>query len=74
MEKEELSFIIENNGEKREKFVKRHIRNITCQQKSSSWIEFFKIRKLGHFPDKYHGCCTFHLNFWVGDVVFRGDY
>ena len=31
MEKEELSFIIENNGEKREKFVKRHIRNITFQ-------------------------------------------
>ena len=34
MEKEELSFIIENNGEKGKKFVKRHNRNIKCQQKT----------------------------------------
>ena len=33
-EKEELSFIFENNGSltnKREKFMKRHNRNITCR-------------------------------------------
>ena len=33
MKKEELSFIFENNGSltnKREKFMKRHNRNITC--------------------------------------------
>ena len=37
MKKEEVSFIFENNGSltnKREKFVKRHNRNITCQWKS----------------------------------------
>ena len=34
MKKEELSFIFENNGSltnKREKFMKRHNRNITCR-------------------------------------------
>ena len=43
MKKEELSFIFENNGSlrnKREKFVKRHNRNITCQWKILSSIDY----------------------------------
>ena len=36
MEKEEFSFIVENNGETREKSVKWYIHNITCQWKSLS--------------------------------------
>ena len=43
MKKEELSFIFENNGslmKKREKFVKGHNHNITCQWNSLSWIDY----------------------------------
>ena len=43
MKKEELSFIFENNDSltnKRQKFVKRHNRNITCKYKSVSWINY----------------------------------
>ena len=32
------------------------------------WVEltvFFKTRTLGHFPNKYHSCCTFRY-FWGG--------
>ena len=81
MVKEELSFILENNGSltnKRETFVKRHNHTTTTSHTNRKvWVEltiFFKIRILGQFPDKYHGCCTFHLNFLVGDIVFEGDY
>ena len=67
MKKKELSFIFENNGSltnKRDKLMKRHNRNITCQCK----------RTLGHYPGKCHVCCTFCLSVWVGDVVFGADY
>ena len=43
MKKEELSFIFENNGSltnNREKFMKRHNRNITCKCESVSWIDY----------------------------------
>ena len=37
------------------------------------WVEltiFFQTRTLGQFPAKYHVCCIFHSNFYVGNVVF----
>ena len=35
---------------------------------------FFKTRILGHFPDKYHVCCTFRYNFWVSLLKIRKDF
>ena len=35
---------------------------------------FFKTKTLGLFHAKYHNCCTFRQNVWVGDVDLGADY
>ena len=45
----------------------------TSHANGKVWVELTilsKTRSLGHFPDKYHGCCTFRSNFFGGRCSF----
>ena len=73
MKKEELSFIFENNGSfanKKEKFMKRHNRNITCQCNRNPGTLSWQIPRLLHFLLK---CLGRRCSFWSWLLKIRKD-